>query len=172
MSLLITCILERQRMQATPFLTCRAEMSWKVMLTLTNLAHFHRACRQLHSLACRKGHRTQWRPVLSSAYTMCPVQLHPLLWQPSTNSQFRLLSTKEVINGNFILVCEMKISSVCRYIIYWWFSLKWQSKQRGRCMQKLDVFSANSFVSCQVKVFSPFWYDKAIGETVEINKKG
>ncbi|CAI5771344.1 translation initiation factor IF-2, mitochondrial [Podarcis lilfordi] len=70
-------------------------MNWRVMLTLENLGQLHRACRQLHSLAYGKGHRTQWKPVLSSAYPMCPVQLHPLLWQPDTSSQFRLLTTKE-----------------------------------------------------------------------------
>ncbi|XP_033000992.1 translation initiation factor IF-2, mitochondrial [Lacerta agilis] len=70
-------------------------MNWRVMLTLENLGQLHRACRQLHSLAYGKVHRTQWKPVLSSAYPMCPVQLHPLLWQPDTSSQFRLLTTKE-----------------------------------------------------------------------------
>ncbi|XP_062979877.1 translation initiation factor IF-2, mitochondrial [Elgaria multicarinata webbii] len=70
-------------------------MNWRVMLTLENLAQLHRACRQLHSLAYGKVHRAQWKPVLSSAYPMCPVQLCPLLWQPDTNSQLRLLTTKE-----------------------------------------------------------------------------
>ncbi|XP_034966844.2 translation initiation factor IF-2, mitochondrial [Zootoca vivipara] len=70
-------------------------MNWRVMLMLENLGQLHRACRQLHSLAYGKVQRTQWKPVLSSAYPMCPVQLHPLLWQPDTNSQFRLLTTKE-----------------------------------------------------------------------------
>ncbi|XP_061481725.1 translation initiation factor IF-2, mitochondrial isoform X2 [Rhineura floridana] len=70
-------------------------MNWRVMLTLDNLGQLHRACRQLHSLAYWKVHWTQWKPVLSSAYPMCPVQLCPLLWQPDTNSQFRLLTTKE-----------------------------------------------------------------------------
>ncbi|KAM6462359.1 translation initiation factor IF-2, mitochondrial [Liasis olivaceus] len=64
-------------------------MNW--MPPLENLAHLYRACRQLRSLA----HRKQWKSVLSSAYPMCPVQLHPLLWQPDTTSQFRLFTTKE-----------------------------------------------------------------------------
>ncbi|XP_042302578.1 translation initiation factor IF-2, mitochondrial [Sceloporus undulatus] len=75
-------------------------MNWRVMLTLENLAQLHRACRQLHSLAYGKVHRTQWKPVLSSACPMCPVQLHPLFWQPDTVSQFRLLTTKERKKSN------------------------------------------------------------------------
>nr|XP_056708618.1 translation initiation factor IF-2, mitochondrial [Euleptes europaea] len=70
-------------------------MNWRVMLTLENLAYLHRACKQLHSLSYGKVHRTQWKPVLASAYPVCPVQLHPQLWQPDTNSQVRLLTTKE-----------------------------------------------------------------------------
>ncbi|XP_053101996.1 translation initiation factor IF-2, mitochondrial isoform X2 [Hemicordylus capensis] len=69
--------------------------SRRVMRTLENLARLHHTCRQLCSLAYRKAHKTQWKPVLSSAYPMCPVQLHPLLWQQDTSSQCRLLTTKE-----------------------------------------------------------------------------
>ncbi|XP_048374367.1 translation initiation factor IF-2, mitochondrial isoform X2 [Sphaerodactylus townsendi] len=70
-------------------------MNWRVMLTVENVAYLHRACKQLHSLSYGKVHRTQWKPVLSSAYPMCPVQLHPRLWQPDTSPQARLLTTKE-----------------------------------------------------------------------------
>nr|XP_020664150.1 translation initiation factor IF-2, mitochondrial [Pogona vitticeps]XP_020664151.1 translation initiation factor IF-2, mitochondrial [Pogona vitticeps]XP_020664152.1 translation initiation factor IF-2, mitochondrial [Pogona vitticeps] len=70
-------------------------MNVRTMRTLENLARLHRACRQLHSLAYGKVHRTQWKPVLSSACPMCPIQLHPLFWQPDARSQFRLLSTTE-----------------------------------------------------------------------------
>lgn len=74
------------------------------MLTLENLAYLHRICRQLHSRSYEKVYRTHWKPVLSSAYPMCPFQLHPQFWQPDINSQVRLLTTKEVINSYFILV--------------------------------------------------------------------
>ncbi|XP_048374376.1 translation initiation factor IF-2, mitochondrial isoform X3 [Sphaerodactylus townsendi] len=73
----------------------REKMNWRVMLTVENVAYLHRACKQLHSLSYGKVHRTQWKPVLSSAYPMCPVQLHPRLWQPDTSPQARLLTTKE-----------------------------------------------------------------------------
>ncbi|KAJ7341286.1 hypothetical protein JRQ81_005207 [Phrynocephalus forsythii] len=72
-------------------------MNVKTMQTLENLAQLHRAYRQLHSLAYYgKVRRAQWKPVLSSACPMCPIQLHPLFWQPGARLvQFRLLSTKE-----------------------------------------------------------------------------
>uniref|UniRef100_A0A803T1Y3 Translation initiation factor IF-2, mitochondrial n=1 Tax=Anolis carolinensis TaxID=28377 RepID=A0A803T1Y3_ANOCA len=76
-------------------LLCRKEMSGRAMLTLENLAQLHRACRQLHSLAYGKVHRRQWRPVLPPARPLCPVQLHPPLWQPDTAPPFRLFTTKE-----------------------------------------------------------------------------
>nr|XP_032623949.1 translation initiation factor IF-2, mitochondrial-like [Chelonoidis abingdonii] len=75
-------------------------MNRGMMLKLENLVQLRCACRQLHSLSYRKIHRTQWKPVQSSTYTMRPVQLHPQLWQTNTFfgvalSQYRLLATKE-----------------------------------------------------------------------------
>ncbi|XP_077189962.1 translation initiation factor IF-2, mitochondrial isoform X2 [Paroedura picta] len=70
------------------------KMNWRMMLTLENMAYLYRACKQLHSLSYGKVYRTQWKPVLSSTYHVCSVQLHPQLWQPDINSQVRLLTTK------------------------------------------------------------------------------
>uniref|UniRef100_A0A8C4VLC8 Translation initiation factor IF-2, mitochondrial n=1 Tax=Gopherus evgoodei TaxID=1825980 RepID=A0A8C4VLC8_9SAUR len=76
------------------------DMNRGMMLKLENLVQLRCAFRQLHSLSYRKIHRTQWKPVQSSTYTMRPVQLHPQPWQTNAFfgvalSQYRLLATKE-----------------------------------------------------------------------------
>uniref|UniRef100_A0A8C8RBM5 Translation initiation factor IF-2, mitochondrial n=1 Tax=Pelusios castaneus TaxID=367368 RepID=A0A8C8RBM5_9SAUR len=71
-----------------------------MMLKLENLVQLHCSCIQLHSLFYRKVHRTQWKPLQSSAFPLWPVQLLPQQWQTDTFvsvalSQYRLLATKK-----------------------------------------------------------------------------
>lgn len=125
-------------------LVCRGRMNVGTMRTLENLAQLHRACRQLHSLAYGKVRRTQWKPVLSSACPMCPIQLHPLFWQRDPRSQFRLLSTKEVINSAFsplprlplcgFLTVKGRASAVCRRIFSEFYKAQINGEEMGTNM--------------------------------------
>lgn len=75
-------------------------MNRRLILKFGNLIHFHGACRQLHTLPCRRVYRAQWKPVQSSAWPRRSVHLYLQCWQKDkfirvASSPCRYLATKE-----------------------------------------------------------------------------
>ncbi|XP_046769463.1 translation initiation factor IF-2, mitochondrial isoform X3 [Gallus gallus] len=75
-------------------------MNRRLILKFGNLIHFHGACRQLHTLPCRRVYRAQWKPVQSSAWPRRSVHLYLQCWQKNkfirvASSPCRYLATKE-----------------------------------------------------------------------------
>ncbi|OXB63042.1 hypothetical protein ASZ78_014809 [Callipepla squamata] len=75
-------------------------MNRRLMLKFENLIHFHGACRQLHTLSCRRICRAQWKPAQTSTCPTRSVHPYPQCWQKDklfriASSPCRYLSAKE-----------------------------------------------------------------------------
>ncbi|XP_065595533.1 translation initiation factor IF-2, mitochondrial [Cyrtonyx montezumae] len=75
-------------------------MNRRLILKFENLIHFHGACRQLHTLSCRRVCRAQWKPVQTSTCPTRSVHPYPQCWQKDklfrvASSPCRYLSAKE-----------------------------------------------------------------------------